>query len=64
MLRTLFVFVIFLSFFVLGAVAPFILTLAYIWVDTFRPQEVTWFLMDQLQVAQIAGFSAVSRPRC
>jgi hypothetical protein len=56
--------VIFLSFFVLGAVAPFILTLAYIWVDTFRPQEVTWFLMDQLPVAQIAGFSAVSRPRC
>jgi len=60
LLRTPFVFAIFLSFFVLGVAAPFIFTLGYIWVDTFRPQEVTWFLMDQLPVAQIAGFSAVA----
>ena len=44
---------IFLSFFVFGAVAPFILTLGYIWVDTFRPQEVAWFVMNQLPVAQL-----------
>ena len=59
MLRTLFIFVIFLSFFVLGAVAPFILTLGYVWVDTFRPQDVAWYVMDQLPMAQITGFAAV-----
>jgi probable O-glycosylation ligase (exosortase A-associated) len=52
--------VIFLSFFVFGAVAPFILTLGYIWVDTFRPQDVAWFVMDQLPVAQLTGFAAVA----
>lgn len=60
MLRTLFIVLIFLSFFALGAVAPFILTLGYIWVDTFRPQDVAWFVMDQLPVAQMAGFAAVA----
>lgn len=60
MLRTLFILLIFLSFFALGTVAPFILTLAYIWVDTFRPQDVAWFVVDQLPVAQMAGFAAVA----
>ena len=60
MLRTLFVLLIFLSFFVFGAVAPFILTLGYIWVDTFRPQEVAWFVMNQMPVAQLTGFAAVA----
>jgi putative inorganic carbon (hco3(-)) transporter len=60
LLRTLFILVIFLSFFVVGAVAPFILTLGYIWVDTFRPQDVAWFLLNQLPVAQLVGFAAVA----
>jgi putative inorganic carbon (hco3(-)) transporter len=59
LLRTLFILVIFLSFFVVGAVAPFILTLGYIWVDTFRPQDVAWFVVNQLPVAQLVGFAAV-----
>jgi hypothetical protein len=54
------VLLIFLSFFVFGAVAPFILTLGYIWVDTFRPQDVAWFVMNQLPVAQLTGFAAVA----
>jgi putative inorganic carbon (hco3(-)) transporter len=60
LLRTLFIILIFLSFFALGTVAPFILTLGYIWVDTFRPQDVAWFVVDQLPVAQLAGFAAVA----
>ena len=60
MLRTLFVLLIFLSFFVFGAVAPFILTLGYVWVDTFRPQEVAWFVLNQMPVAQLVGFAAVA----
>ena len=60
MLRTIFIILIFLSFFALGAVAPFILTLSYIWVDTFRPQDVAWFVMDQLPVAQLTGVAAVA----
>ena len=60
MLRSLFMTFIYLSFIGLGAAAPFVLTLGYVWVDTFRPQSVAWYILNQLPVAMIMGVVAIS----
>jgi probable O-glycosylation ligase (exosortase A-associated) len=57
--RSLWLLVLYLTFIVLGARAPFIATLGYIWVDTFRPQEVAYILLNQFPVAMIMGAAAV-----
>lgn len=58
--RSLFLIVVYLSFLALGLVAPFIVTLGYVWVDTFRPQDVTWYVLDQLPVAAGMGIAALA----
>lgn len=60
MLRSLFLTLMYLSFLGVGMVAPFILTLGYVWVDTFRPQDVSWEILDQLPVAMIMGVAALA----
>lgn len=60
MIRSLFMTLIYLGFLGLGMVAPFILTLGYVWVDTFRPQDVAWYILNQLPVALIMGIAALA----
>ena len=48
-----------LGFVGLGFSAPFVATLGYVWVDTFRPQEVAYILLNQLPVALIMGVVAL-----
>ncbi len=50
---------VFVSFLGLGASAPFILALGYVWVDTFRPQDVAYIILNQLPVAFIMGAGAI-----
>jgi putative inorganic carbon (hco3(-)) transporter len=59
LLRSLFMTLIYVSFLWQGMAAPFILTLGYVWVDTFRPQSVAWFILNQLPVALIMGVAAL-----
>lgn len=40
-MRDLYIGFVYLSFFVIGATTPFVLTLGYLWVDTFFPQAVS-----------------------
>ena len=60
MLRSLFLTLMYLSFLGVGMVAPFIFTLGYVWVDTFRPQDVSWEILNQLPVAMIMGVAALA----
>ena len=59
MLRSLWLLMVYVSFLGLGTAAPFVLALGYVWVDTFRPQEVAFVILNQLPVAMIMGASAV-----
>lgn len=48
-----------MSFLGLGTAAPFVATLGYVWVDTFRPQDVAYIVLNQLPVAMIMGIAAL-----
>lgn len=58
MLRSTWLVLLYLAFLGLGVTTPFVMTLGYIWVDTFRPQEVAWFILNELPVAMIMGAGA------
>ena len=58
MLRSLYLSAVFLAFIGLGAVAPFIYSLGYVWVDTFRPQDISYFFLNQIPVSMIMGVLA------
>jgi putative inorganic carbon (HCO3(-)) transporter len=58
-LRSLWLLFLFVSFLGLGASAPFVATLGYVWVDTFQPQAVAYIVLNQLPVALIMGVAAV-----
>lgn len=55
MLRSTFLTLVYLSFLVLGMAAPFVFTLGYAWVDTFRPQAIAYIILNQIPVALIMG---------
>lgn len=59
MVRSALLLTVFASFFLFGASTPFILTLGYVWVDTFRPQSVAYLILNQLPVAMLMGGAAV-----
>lgn len=59
MLRSLFITGIYMAFLGLGLGAPFIISLGYVWVDTFRPQDVSYVILNQLPVAMIMGGAAI-----
>jgi putative inorganic carbon (hco3(-)) transporter len=58
-LRSTWLLFVYVAFFALSASAPFVATLGYVWVDTFSPQNVTYFVLNQLPVAMIMGAVAV-----
>ena len=60
MLRSLWLLGIYLMFLGIGTTAPFVLVLGYVWVDTFRPQEVAYLFLNQAPVALIMGAGAVA----
>ena len=59
MLRSIWLLIVYVGFLGLGSASPFIFALGYIWVDTFRPQEVAYLILNQLPVALIMGAAAV-----
>jgi probable O-glycosylation ligase (exosortase A-associated) len=58
MLRSLWLVAVYLAFLGLGVVTPFVLTLGYVWVDTFQPQSVAYVILNELPVAMIMGVAA------
>ncbi len=58
MLRSVWLLLLYLSFLGLGMTTPFVMTLGYVWVDTFRPQEVAYIILNELPVALIMGGGA------
>lgn len=58
MLRSLWLLMVYTTFIALGTQAPFVLALGYVWVDTFRPQEVSYIILNQIPVALIMGGGA------
>lgn len=60
MLRSLWLFAIYIGFLGIGTTAPFVLVLGYVWVDTFRPQDVAYVLLNELPVALVMGAGAIA----
>src|ERR1700678_1817258 len=58
MLRSSWLLLVYLAFLGLGVTTPFVMTLGYVWVDTFRPQEVSYIILNELPVAMIMGAGA------
>jgi putative inorganic carbon (HCO3(-)) transporter len=58
-LRSIWLLGLYLAFLGLGVTTPFVMTLGYVWVDTFRPQEVSYIILNELPVAFIMGAGAV-----
>lgn len=59
MLRSLWLLFVYMSFLGLSTSAPFVATLGYVWVDTFRPQEVAYIVLNQIPVAMLMGGIAI-----
>lgn len=59
MLRSLWLLFVYASFLGIGMSAPFVLSLGYVWVDTFRPQDVAYILLNQFPVALVIGGAAI-----
>jgi len=57
--RNLFVALVYFSFFIVGASAPFIFALGYVWVDTFYPQYVTDGLLTQIPISFLMAIAAI-----
>ena len=58
-MRDLLLLAVYVAFLVLGAAAPFIFSLGYVWVDAFRPQDVAYGLLAGLPVAMVMGTAAI-----
>jgi probable O-glycosylation ligase (exosortase A-associated) len=67
MARSLYITLVYIAFLTLGALAPFVLSLGYVWVDTFDPQDVVYYFLNQIPdsmvmaVAAFGGFILVDR---
>ena len=59
MLRSIWLLGVYVAFIALGTQAPFVLTLGYVWVDTFSPQLVSYIILNDIPVAMIMGALAV-----
>lgn len=59
MLRSLYVTMIYISFLVFGMAAPFVLSLGYVWVDTFRPQQIATGIITSFPVSAMMGALAI-----
>ncbi len=56
-MRDIYVTCVYVAFFLVGVTTPFVLTLGYMWVDTFYPQDVTSYLAS-FPVALVIGAAA------
>ena len=59
MLQSLWLLMVFFAFLALGTQAPFILSLGYVWIDAFSPQDVASMFLNQLPIAMIMGVAAI-----
>src|SRR5579872_3701802 len=59
-MRSLFVTLCYASFFGVGLVSPFVITLGYLWVDSFIPQGVAYDLIASMPVSQIMALAAIA----
>ncbi len=59
MIRSLLLFFVFVTFLATGFAAPFVFSLGYIWVDGFRPQEVSYSILTELPVSMIMAVAAI-----
>jgi probable O-glycosylation ligase (exosortase A-associated) len=59
MLRSIFLLIVYVSFLAGSLSAPFVATLGYLWVDTFRPQGVAYIVLNQIPVAAVMGAVAI-----
>jgi probable O-glycosylation ligase (exosortase A-associated) len=57
-LRDLYIALIYAAFFVVGPTAPFVLTLGYLWVDTFYPQYLSP-LLSQIPTSLVMAIGAI-----
>ena len=57
--RSLFLSLIFAFFVVVGAAVPFVAALGYLWVDTFKPQDVAYSILSAIPVAQVVAGVAI-----
>lgn len=58
MLRSIWLFGLYIAFLVLGTQAPFVISLGYVWIDTFRPQNVAYIILNQFPVSAVMGAAA------
>lgn len=60
MLRSIYITIVYLSFFAFGVSAPFVFGLGYVWVDTFTPQYIVYSILRTLPVSLIIAVSTVT----
>lgn len=60
MLRSVYVTLVYISFIIMGAAAPFVLSLGYVWVDTFNPQAVATEFLNTFPVSMVMGVAAIA----
>jgi putative inorganic carbon (HCO3(-)) transporter len=58
MFRSLYISLVYAAFFFLGASAPFVLGLGYVWVDTFTPQSVAYSILTEFPVSAVMAVAA------
>lgn len=59
-MRSVYLLLVYIALLGIGASAPFVLTLGYVWLDVFRPQAVAYSLLNGgLPIAMIMGAAAL-----
>jgi probable O-glycosylation ligase (exosortase A-associated) len=58
-MQALFILLVWAVLVLLGFIAPFVLALAYVWVDLFRPQDVAPAIGNMLSISMITALLAV-----
>lgn len=59
-MRDLAIVLTYVTFLTLGTMAPFVLSLGYVWVDLFSPQYLGWSPLSSLPISFIIGAAAVA----
>jgi probable O-glycosylation ligase (exosortase A-associated) len=59
MFRSLYISLIYALFLFLGIAAPFVISLGYVWVDTFTPQNVAYSILTEFPVSAVMAVAAI-----
>lgn len=59
-MRDLVIILTYVSFLTIGTMAPFVLSLGYVWVDLFAPQYVGWSPLSFIPVSFVIGAAAIA----